>query len=59
MVVTVRISKAELIKLVEKYFQSPIDELVIVETNNPKYPQGFSISKGKMLPGDVVVRRQV
>lgn len=55
----VKIPKTELIKLVEKYFQAPIDELVITETSNPKYPQGFSISRGKILPGDVVLTKSL
>ena len=54
----VRISKLQLIKLVEKYFQSNIDELIITEVGN-KYPDGFEISKRKMLPGDVLVTKKI
>lgn len=55
----VKIPKLELIKLVERYFQASIDELVITEVGS-KFPDGFTIGKRKMLPGDVVVtKRQI
>jgi hypothetical protein len=51
-----KISKIKLIELVERFFQQPCDTIVITELGE-KFPDGFEISRKKVMPGDVLLVR--